>query len=245
MGKGNPPNPVRCSETSDHRDTPSANFLHPSTKTTRILIADDHELVRRGCRELLKSYEGCEVCGEASDGLQAVEMAKQLRPDIIALDVSMPVLNGLEATRQIVKELPGAEVLILTIHESEQLAREVLGAGARGYLSKADAGRDLRAAVDSLRLHRPFFNSKVGSMVLEGFLANAQTARDSTDALSDRERQIVQLLAEGKSNKEVASLLGISVKTAETHRNRIMRKLRLESICDLVHYAVRNGIVEA
>jgi DNA-binding NarL/FixJ family response regulator len=229
-----------------YRESPNRQeHLRSSGKPVRVLIADDHELIRHGLRELLRLDPGCQICGEAHDGLEAVEMAKQLRPDIVLLDISMPSLNGLEATRQICKVVPGVEVLILTVHDSEQLVRDVLAAGARGYLTKSDAARDLLAAVDSLRLHRPFFTSKVGRMVLEGFLAKTASAQESADTLSDRERQIVQLLAEGKSNKEVAALLGISVKTAETHRNRIMRKLKLDSICDLVHYAVRNEIVEA
>jgi DNA-binding NarL/FixJ family response regulator len=232
--------PTRYRESPDHQE-----HLRSSGKPVRVLIADDHELIRHGLRELLRLDPGCQICGEAHDGLEAVEMAKQLGPDIVLLDISMPSLNGLEATRQIRKVVPGVEVLILTFHDSEQLVRDVLAAGARGYLTKSDAARDLLAAVDSLRLHRPFFTSKVGRMVLEGFLAKTASAQESADTLSDRERQIVQLLAEGKSNKEVAALLGISVKTAETHRNRIMRKLKLDSICDLVHYAVRNGIVEA
>jgi DNA-binding NarL/FixJ family response regulator len=169
----------------------------------------------------------------------------QLKPDIVALDLSMPVLNGLEATRQIRMACPETEVLILTVHESEQMVRDVLQAGAHGYILKSDAARDLTTAIDSLSQHRPFFTSKVGKMVLDGFLTAAQERQAPASVLSAREREIVQLLAEGKSNKEVAAVLGISVKTAETHRNRIMRKLKLYSICDLVHYAVRNEIVEA
>jgi DNA-binding NarL/FixJ family response regulator len=219
--------------------------VRSAAKTVRILIADDHELIRRGLKELLMSKEGFEICGEATDGREAVEKVKQLRPDIVALDLSMPVLNGLEATRQIRKVSPDIEVLILTVHESEQMVRHVLEAGAHGYLLKSDAARDLTTAVDSLSQHRPFFTSKVGRMVLDGFLNLAKETQTPVGVLSAREREIVQLLAEGKSNKEVAAVLGISIKTAETHRNRIMRKLRLESICDLVHYAVRNEIVEA
>jgi len=235
--------PARGPGQNDH--TFSSGALGSARKPVRVLIADDHELIRRGLRELLQRDPSCQVCGEAQDGLQAVQMAKQLKPQIVALDISMPALNGLEATRQIRKAVPEVEVLILTVHHSEQLVHDVLAAGARGYLLKSDAARDLMAAVDSLRLHRPFFTSKVGRMVLEGFLINNPVSQNSSATLSDRERQVVQLLAEGKSKKEVESLLGISVKTAETHPNRIMRKLELDSICGLVHYAVRNEIVEA
>ncbi len=213
----------------------------------RILVTDDHEVVRRGLRALLEAQPGWEVCGEAGDGREAINKAKQLKPDIVILDISMPGLNGLDAARQILKGVPSAKVLILTMHESEQMVREVLDAGARGYLLKSDAGRDLVAAVDALRRHKTFFTSRVAEMVLHGYLkggAAAPEKKPSRDRLTPREREIVQLLAEGKSSKEVAVSLGLSVKTAETHRANIMRKLDLHSISDLVRYAVRNNIVE-
>ncbi len=213
----------------------------------RILVADDHEIVRRGLKALLEAQQGWEVCGEAVDGREAVEKCKHLKPDITILDIGMPSLNGLEATRQIMKGLPSARVLILTMHESEQVVREVLDAGARGYLLKSDAGRDLVAAVDALRRHKTFFTSRVAEMVLDGYL-NREThtgePKKITSRLTPRQREVVQLLAEGKSSKEVAVALGMSVKTAETHRTNIMRKLDLHSVSDLVRYAVRNNIVE-
>jgi DNA-binding NarL/FixJ family response regulator len=212
----------------------------------RILIADDHEVVRHGVRSLLEGHPGWEVCAEASDGREAVEKAVQLKADVIILDIGMPNLNGLEATRQILRTLPQARVLILTMHESEQVVREVLEAGARGFLLKSDAGRDLVAAVEALQRHKTFFTSKVAEMVLESFLKNKPRPAEETerDILTPREREIVQLLAEGKSTKEVAVALGLSVKTAETHRSNIMRKLGLHSISELVLYAVRNNIVQ-
>jgi DNA-binding NarL/FixJ family response regulator len=222
----------------------AASSVRSPSNPTRVLITDDHELIRRGLQELLRFKDGFEICGEATDGREAVEKVKQLKPDVVCLDLSMPLLNGLEATRQIRKMSPETEVLILTVHESEQMIWNVLEAGARGYLLKSDAARDLTAAIDSLSQHRPFFTSRVSRMVLEGFLSTARKEQAPPGLPSAREREIVQLLAEGKSNKEVAVVLGISVKTAETHRNRIMRKLKLSSICDLVHYAVRNNIVE-
>jgi DNA-binding NarL/FixJ family response regulator len=210
----------------------------------RILLADDHELVRRGLREVLEAQPGWSVVDEAITGHEAVEKAERLKPDVVILDISMPVLNGLEAARQIRKMLPQAEILILTMHHSEHLARTVLEAGAHGYLSKSDAVRDVVTAVESLRQRRPFFSSDVASMVLEGFLNPNHGGADApSDALTHREREIVQLLAEGRTNKEVASTLDISVKTAETHRANIMRKLRLRNTSDLVHYAVRNDII--
>ncbi len=214
----------------------------------RILLADDHEVVRQGLKAILASQEGWQVCGEAVNGREAVEKTKQLRPDVVILDIGMPELNGLEATRQIMGACPQTEVLILTIHESEELVREVFAAGARGYLLKSDAGRDLAAAVQALHQHRPFFTPRVAEVVLQGYLKSAvrtqsQPIHTGGESLTSREREIVQLLAEGRANKEVATILNISVKTAETHRTNIMRKLNLHSISDLIRYAIRNKIV--
>lgn len=216
-------------------------------KTVRILIADDHELVRTGIATTLADVPGWTVVGQAANGRQAVELAQSLRPDIVILDMTMPELNGLEATRQILANRTGERVLILTAHESEQLVREVLNAGAQGYVLKSDAGRALVTAVEALLDGRPFFTSKVARIVLEGFLRSPEgaAASDPGQALSPREREIVQLLAEGKSNKEVARALGITVKTAETHRSNIMRKMEFASLSDLIRYAIRNNIVGA
>jgi DNA-binding NarL/FixJ family response regulator len=213
----------------------------------RILIADDHEVVRRGVRALLEARAAWEVVGEAATGREAVEMATRLKPDVAIVDITMPDLNGLEATRRIRKVAPRTEVLILTMHDSEQVVREVLDAGARGYLLKSDAGRDLIAAVEALRQHKPFFTSTVSKMLLRAYVKSTRPADEGAVAwtqLSAREREITQLLAEGKSNKEVATALNISVKTVETHRSNIMRKLDLHSLSDLVRYAVRNRIIE-
>jgi DNA-binding NarL/FixJ family response regulator len=211
----------------------------------RILVADDHEVVRKGLISLLQSQPDWQVCGEAADGREAVEKAQQLKPDVVILDIGMPSLNGLEATRQILKINPQARVLILTLHDSDQVVREVLNAGARGFLLKSDAARDLVAAVEALRRDKTYFTSKVATMVLEGYLKGTPgpVAPTNRSRLTPREREIVQLLAEGKSTKEVAVALGLSVKTAETHRSNIMRKLQLHSVSDLVLYAVKNNIV--
>ena len=211
----------------------------------RILVADDHEVVRKGLISLLQSQPDWQVCGEAADGREAVEKAQQLKPDVVILDIGMPSLNGLEATRQILKTNPQARVLILTLHDSDQVVREVLNAGARGFLLKSDAARDLVAAVEALRRDKTYFTSKVATMVLEGYLKGTPgtIATSTRSRLTPREREIVQLLAEGKSTKEVAVALGLSVKTAETHRSNIMRKLQLHSVSDLVLYAVKNNIV--
>ncbi len=217
-------------------------------KPVRILVADDHEVVRQGLRALLESQPGWSVVGEARNGREAVEWTRQLKPDVVVLDVSMPELNGLEATRRILGECPGTEVLILTMHASEQIIREVLKAGARGYVLKSDASRNLTSAVAALSQHKPFLTADVSEMVLQEYLnPNLRPDRNGLvqDRLTPREREIVQLVAEGKTNKEVAAQLGISVKTAETHRINIMHKLDLRSLSDLVRYAVRNGIIEA
>ncbi len=215
----------------------------------QILIADDHEVARRGIRALLESHPGWEVCGEARDGREAVEFAASLNPDVILLDIGMPNLNGLEAARQILATSPEVAILILTMHDSDNVIREVLRAGARGFLLKSDAGRDLLNAVEALQTQRTFFTQRVSQMVLDGFLNRDKV--DDTDtldlageALTAREREVIQLLAEGKTSKEVAVVLNLSVKTAETHRTNLMRKLGLHSVADLTRYAVRNGIVQ-
>jgi DNA-binding NarL/FixJ family response regulator len=212
----------------------------------RILIADDHELIRRGLTTVLAERLDWTIVGEAANGRQACEMAARLTPEIVILDLTMPELNGLEATRQIRAMTPNTRILIVTAHESEQLLREVLDAGAMGYILKSDAGRVLIQAVEALLDERPFFSSKVARSVLEGYLRSSEnSAQTAALALSPRERQIVQLLAEGNNNKEVARTLQLSVKTVETHRSNIMRKMEFGSLADLVRYAIRNKIVDA
>jgi len=210
-----------------------------------IIIVDDHAIVRRGVRVLLESQPGWEVTGEAATGREAVDLAKRLRPDVVVMDVSLPELNGLDATRQILKDTPRTEVLVLTMHHSEELARNVLQAGARGYVLKSDADQSLIAAVESLRQHKPFLTSTVTEFVLDDYLHRKEEGNASPVAVTPREREIIQLLAEGKSNKETATALTVSVKTVEAHRANIMRKLRLRSVSDLVRYAIRNKIVQA
>ncbi len=214
-------------------------------KTARIVIADDHEMVRRGLVATLADVGRWSVVAQADNGRDAVELVATHKPDVAILDLSMPELNGLDATRRILAARPETCVLILTAHESEQLVREVLAAGARGYVLKSDAGRILVRAVEALLDGQTFFTSKVARLVLEGYLrGGAGEAQETVQILSAREREIVQLLAEGASNKDVARALGISVKTAETHRSNIMRKMQFASLSDLVKYAVRNKIIE-
>lgn len=220
----------------------------------RILIADDHEVARQGIRALLEAHPGWEVCAEAKDGREAVELAATVNPALILLDIGMPNLNGLEAARLILASSPEVPILILTMLDSDQVVREVLRAGARGFLLKSDAGRDLVAAVEALQLRRTFFTTRVSQMVLDGFLdrespdsqekGSEKKEDGAATLLTGREREVIQLLAEGKTSKEVAVALHLSVKTAETHRTNLMRKLGLHSVADLTLYAVRNGIVQ-
>jgi DNA-binding NarL/FixJ family response regulator len=213
-------------------------------KPMRILIADDHELFRRGVAAELTQVQGWVVAAEATNGRDAVALAASLKPDIVVLDLTMPELNGLEAARQIVLADPAARVLILTAHESEQLVREVLSAGAQGYVLKSDAGRTLITALQALLAGGSFFTSNVARMVLDGYLRSESLEAVPAQTLSAREREIVQLLAEGNSNKDIARALNISVKTAETHRSNVMRKMGFASLAELVRYAIRNNIIE-
>lgn len=213
-------------------------------KPVRILIADDHEVVRQGVRTILEGQAGWIVCNEASTGREAVAKAIDLRPDIVVLDVSMPELNGLEATRQIRRAVP-AKILILTVHESDQVATEVRDAGAHGYVLKADAGRKLVEAIRALLRHREYFTDRVhvATASAAGLRHTAAAGRGS-GRLSPREREVLQLLTEGKSNKEIGAVLGMTTKTAETHRAHILTKLNLHSMSELVRYAIRNRIIE-
>ncbi len=214
----------------------------------RILIADDHEVVRRGLCALLQAHDGWEICGEAKDGREAVEMASQLKPDVVILDVGMPNLNGLAATRQLTQHDSRCKVIVLTITDSDQVIGEALDAGARGFVLKSDAARDLVSAVEALQRNGMFFTSRVNDMVLAGFLDKGHNGSRGEPPrlpkLTTREREVIQLLAEGKSSKEVACVLNLSTKTAETHRSNIMRKFGFHSIRDLVVYAVKNNIIQ-
>lgn len=216
-------------------------------KKLQILIADDHELMRTGTRAHIATNPDWEVCGEATTGNEAVALALKLKPDVVVLDIAMPELNGLEATRQIKRLMPETEVLILTGATTEQLVHEVFGSGARSYIYKTDAGTQLVDAIEAVSRHKPYFTSKVSEILFDRFMHSEKSKKQAQpgEALTSREREILQLLAEGRTNKEVADHFSITVKTAETHRAAIVRKLKLSNVQDLVRYAIRNGIIQA
>jgi len=209
----------------------------------RMLIADDHEIVRQGLRALVESHPGWQVCGEAADGWDAVHKARELKPDVIALDIGMPNLNGLEAAREILRENPRTKILFLTIYDTEQAVKSAVQIGAKGLILKSDAARELLVAVEAILRNSTYFSSQTSQAILRPDLRGHRRSGEK-DTLTRREKQVIQLLAEGKSTKEVASMLNLSVKTAETHRSNIMGKLGLHSVSELVLYAVRNSIVQ-
>jgi DNA-binding NarL/FixJ family response regulator len=213
----------------------------------RILLADDHDVVRRGLRVLLQEHAGWEICGEAMTGREAVDLAREMQPDVAIIDLMMPDLNGLGVTSQIRKASERTQVLIFTMHHNETLIHGVLEAGARGYLLKTDAEQHVVTAVETLLRGQPYFSAQVSETVLEGFLRSGRhAAADSAvvPRLTPREGEIIQLLAEGHRNKKIAQMLGISIKTVETHRTALMRKIGVRSIVELVRYAVRNNLTE-
>ena len=209
--------------------------------THRILLVDDHEVVRKGVRSIFEMRPDWDICGEATDGRQAVEEAKRLKPDLVVMDIGMPGLNGLGATRHILRDLPSTQVLILTMHESEQIVWEVLDAGARGFVLKSDAGRELIGAVEALLEHKLSLSSKVSEILLRSYLS--KPPQQEAGKLTVREEETLELLAEGKSNPEIAEALHISVKTVEAHKARVMKKLNLRNMGELIRYALRKGII--
>jgi two-component system, NarL family, response regulator NreC len=214
-------------------------------KKMRILIADDHGIVRKGLRLQLEQHENFEVVGEASDGREAVRYAEQLAPDVVIMDIGMPNLNGVEATSQIVKRRPETAVIILSMYSDEGYLRRALAAGAKGYLLKHSADVDLDRAVEAVANGKSFFSPAIANTLLEDYMRQLQQRglEDSYDLLTEREKEVFQLLAEGRSNKEVATTLNLSTATVETHRTHIMQKLDLHSAADIVLYAVRKKII--
>jgi DNA-binding NarL/FixJ family response regulator len=211
----------------------------------RILVADDHPIFRLGVCSLLGSHEGWEICAEVADGRDAVEKCRQLAPDLVILDICMPKLNGLDAARMILKDNPAQKILILTDVDSERVARGCLEAGVRGWVFKSDATHDVTTAVEALQRHQSVFSSRISNLMMERYLRQPCVSPPAAEVrrLSPREREVVQLVSEGRASKEIATMLGVTVKTTETHRSNILRKLNLHSIAELVLYAVRNEIV--
>ena len=217
-------------------------------RTYKILVADDHSIVRRGIRSLLESQPDLEVCAEAADGVTTMDYVVKQRPDLVVLDLTMPEKNGLEVARMIRERSPSTEVLILTMHFSEEVAREVLRCGARGYVLKSDADGELLSAVRHIQSDKPFFTGKLAATMAESFVRDTRGSGTNVAAdeapLSQRELEVVQLLASGKSNKEAAASIGVSTRTVESHRNHIMRKMDFDSFSDLIRFAIRNNLIQ-
>ena len=212
----------------------------------KILVADDHDLMRRGLRDILRSRTEWSVCAEAQTGKEAVAKAKSLRPDVAILDISMPELNGIEAAKQIRGVSPKTEMLVLSMHYSDQLVRDIVDAGIRGYMVKSDADKDLLTAVETLASHQPYFTAGAIDVIGHGLFNRRNVeSNEVKDRLTTREREVVRLIAEGKSSKDVGDVLEMSVKTVETHRANVMRKLQVHSVSELVRYAIRNSIISA
>ena len=209
----------------------------------RILIADGHDVVRGGMRTLIESQGNLEIVAEAATGADALLAARESSPDIAIIDHCLPDLNGVDLTQSLRREIPRIEVLVYTTHDQEDLVMALLRAGARGFVLKSDSGRQLLAAIDALSMHRPYFSGAISETILEQFLRSKPSS--PTFGLTHREREVVQLIAEGKINKEIGEALNISVKTVETHRAAAMHKLKLRTTAELVRYAVRNNIIEA
>jgi DNA-binding NarL/FixJ family response regulator len=213
----------------------------------RILVADDHEVVRRGLVSLIESHRGWEVCGQAENGQMAVDQVRELKPDVVILDIAMPGLNGLEATREIMRGNPRVKILILSMIDAERMVQGAKDAGACGYVVKSDAARLLIGAVQALEYNNTYFTARVAEMFQAGYLENPEAAKKwkaVVPTLGRREQEVLQLLAEGQSTKKVAGLLGIRPGTADTHRTNIMRKLKVHSVVGVILYAIRNGIMK-
>jgi DNA-binding NarL/FixJ family response regulator len=208
----------------------------------RVLIADDHEIVRKGVREVVEAHPGWEVCGEAADGQEALELALREKPNVIVLDVSLPTLNGVALTRRLKRELPTANVLLFTMHDDDETVSGGLAAGARGYILKTDSGRQLEQAISALGANRPYFSAFVSELLLDAALNERKRSR--LESFTVRELEVAQLISEGKSNKQIARLLGISIKTVESHRAGAMRKAGVRTAAEFVRFAIKHNLIQ-
>jgi DNA-binding NarL/FixJ family response regulator len=217
-------------------------------KSYRVLVVDDHSIVRSGLKQLLEAQPGIEVCCEATTGVEAVEHVKKAKPDMVLLDLTMPEMNGLDAARQIRESAPNTDILILSMHYTEEIAREVLRSGARGYILKSDANVELMTAINRVRRGEQYFTGMLAATMAETFAHSKGDGSDDSviagTPLTPREAEVIQLLAQGKSNKEAAAVLGVSTRTVESHRNHIMHKMEFESFSDMVRFAIRKNLVE-
>ena len=209
----------------------------------RILIADDHEIVRKGVRDVIEGHPGWEVCAEAADGQEALDLAIQEKPDIAILDVSLPLLNGVALTRRLRQERPGTRVLLFTMHDDDETVSGGLAAGARGYLLKTDSEQHLEAAIAALSSNRPYFSSVVSELLLNAAMNDRKRSR--LESFTIRELEVAQLIAEGNSNKQIARLLGISIKTVESHRSAAMRKAGVRTAAEFVRFAIKHNLIQA
>jgi DNA-binding NarL/FixJ family response regulator len=213
-----------------------------SSPIRRVMIVDDHDAVRRGVRQLVETRPYYQVVGEAADGRAAIELARETSPDIVILDYSLPELNGLDLAHMLKREFPRLEILLYTMHDREEIIVDVLRAGVRALVLKSDTERHLISALDALSIHRPYFSGAISETLLDRFLETKP--QSGASSLTHREREVVQQIAEGRINKEVAEVLSISIKTVETHRASAMHKLKLRTTADLVRYAIRNNIIQ-
>jgi DNA-binding NarL/FixJ family response regulator len=209
----------------------------------RILIADDHEVLRKGVRDVIEGHVGWEVCAEAADGQQALEMAIREKPDVAVLDVSLPVMNGIALTRRLKQECPDVKVLLFTMHDDDETVGSGLAAGARGYILKTDSEQHLGAAISALSANRPYFSSLVSELLLDAAVSDRKRGR--LESFTDRELQVAQLIAEGNSNKQIARLLDISIKTVESHRSAAMRKAGVRTAAEFVRFAIKHNLIQA
>ena len=214
---------------------------------TKVLLVDDHTIVRQGIKALLDTQEGIEVVGEAEDGREAIEKVKQMAPNVIVIDITMPNLNGIEATRQIKKINPEIKVLVLTVHDNEEYIHRILQAGASGYLLKESAVSDLVSAINAVEKGDIFLSPSISKVVVKDYIRHAETESgefDSLNILTNREREVLQLIAEGHTNKDIARILKLSIKTIDVHRSHIMDKLNIRDITGLVKYSIRKGLIK-